>query len=647
MMATPSFSAKLDALPATLDLLGGYDPSLLASALTQGAGRHALAIGSGGSVIAAEYLARCRDTLGLGPTTVQTPMQAVLELHGLMNSDVWLFSAGGDNPDVVAAAQAALDRHCARLHLITRNSKSAAGEIVSRGGGTIHVVPVADPKDGYLATHSLLSSTTALLMASDLASCDSRGGNALIRNLSAQIATSRSLLARSNALDLLGSVRRSDTLVLAADPLLRPLSVLLDTSIWETSLCPVQTTDFRNLAHGRHAWFHHRAEETFILALTGTNSRSTWSAIDAVLPPSIRRLSFDHGSCGRLESALSLIEGLSLVEALGSGLGVDPGKPGIGEFGRSIYEDRSLADLAAQMPANVRHKRAAMARSDTTGVECDSLVAIRRSRLETLSNADIGGAVFDYDGTIVSTKGRYSSPAPAIVDELVRLHHAGLAIGVATGRGGSVGEELRRILPSDIVGSVLVGYYNGGRVRTADLDIEKEFSQPDPAIQEAAVWLRNRGDLFVDPEFKTRDVQITINKDALRHPYRFPLDLSACPALASGRVRITSSGHSYDIVPAASNKLTVVEAMRVTLRPGAEILCFGDSGSRAGNDHVFLAHPFGISVGDVCGAPDGCWSLFGVSPAGPEALLKVLRALVPSVDGRVCLDMATLALDSH
>lgn len=645
-MTTPNFSAKLDALPATIDLFGGYDPSPLAAALVQGAQRHALAVGSGGSAIAAEYFSRCRDSLGLGPTSVQTPMQTVLEMHGLMGSDVWLFSAGGDNPDVTAAAQAALDRRCARLHLVTRNPDSAAAKIVRRGRGAVHVVPVADPKDGYLATHSLVASTTALLVASDLASRDPRGAEVLLRMLSARIATGRDTVARSEAVELLAGVRRNDTMIVVADPLLRPLSVLLDTSIWESSLSPVQTTDFRNFAHGRHTWLHHRADETFILALTGTDSRATWSVIDAVLPPSIRRLAIDHGSCGRLESALSLLDGLNVIEALGAIFRIDPGKPGIGEFGRSIYEDRSLADTAARMPSNVRHKRAAMARSDMMDTESDPLVSIGRSRLKMLSDANIGGAVFDYDGTIVSTSGRYGPPNAAIVDELVRLHRAGLAIGVATGRGGSVGEELRRLLPPDITKSILVGYYNGGRLRTADVNIKEEPAQPDLAIQEAAAWLHGRGDLFLHPEFEVRDVQITVNMDALRHPYRFALDIAACPALAAGRVRIMGSGHSYDIVPAASSKLLVVETMKATMPPGSEILCFGDSGSRTGNDHAFLAHPFGVSVGDVCSVPDGCWSLFGANPTGPEALLKVLQALVPSTDGRIRFDVASLAIDS-
>src|SRR3546814_10339218 len=174
-MITPVFSDKLDALPATLVLFREYDSGSLAGGIAQGACRHALSIGSGGSAIIADYLARCRDTLGLGPTTVQTPMQAVVDQHDLTQSDVWRFSAGGDNPDAVAASRAALDRKAGKLHLVTRNPDGSAAAIVERGGGTVHVVPVADPKDGYLATHSLLSSVIAILLACDAASQNPRG----------------------------------------------------------------------------------------------------------------------------------------------------------------------------------------------------------------------------------------------------------------------------------------------------------------------------------------------------------------------------------------------------------------------------------------------------------------------------------------
>lgn len=646
-MTTPNFSGKLDALPATLDLLEGYDPQPLADALARGGGRHALAIGSGGSAVAAEYLARCRDTLGYGPTSIQTPMQAVLELHGLERTDVWLFSAGSDNPDVVAAAKAALDRHCASLHLVTRNPQGAAAKLVERCGGTTHVVPVADPKDGYLATHSLLATITALLLAGDRNSPDTQGTRALVGSLAARVAAARDPAARSRIAGAWDGLREHDTIIVAADPLLRPLAILLDTSIWEATICPVQTTDIRNFAHGRHAWLHHRARETVVLALTGSESRAAWAAIDDALPAAVRRLVLDHGTCGRLEGALSLVDGLGLVEALGMVRGTDPGRPGMGEFGRQVYEDRSLAEAANQLPANVRHKRAAMARADRGEAGGDPLSSVSQGRLAMLAASDIGGLVLDYDGTIVATDRRTHPPDDAIVAELIRLHRSGLAIGVATGRGGSAGEELRGFLPAEMASSILVGYYNGGHLRTADVDIEADPAPLDPAIADVAAWLGDRPDLFLRPTFRRRGVQITVDMDALRHPFRFALDLADCPALSQGRVRVMGSGHSYDIVPAASSKLAVVAAMRAALRAEAEILCIGDSGSRGGNDHAFLSHPFGVSVGDVCDAPDGCWSLFGTTPAGPEALLKVLRALMPSRRGEISLNIAALALDGH
>lgn len=644
-MTTPVFSGKLNALPATLELFRGYDAGLLAGGIAQGTRRHALSIGSGGSAIAAEYLARCRDTLGLGPTTVQTPMQAVVDQHDLTESDVWLFSAGGDNPDAAAASRAALDRMARTLHLVTRNPGGSAAGIVERGGGTVHVVPVADEKDGYLATHSLLASVIAILLACDAVSRDPRGTAQLLDALASCLADMRDPDTRASRATGLATLRRTDTVVVTGDPLLRPMSVLLDTSIWEASLCHVQTTDFRNLAHGRHGWLHHRLDETLILALTGTETRTTWSAIEALLPTTVRRSTIDQGSCGRLDNVLAVIDGLGIIEAMGAVLGVDPGKPGIGEFGRPIYDDRSLADLADALPPHVRHKRAAIAKSDAHDPADDPLHLVGRDRLEALTNAEIGGAVFDYDGTVVTTAGRWSVPGQEIVDELVRLHRAGLKIGFATGRGGSAGEDLRKVLPADILPAILIGYYNGGHLRTADVNIDHDHAMADPAITETAAWLDERGDLFLRQEFKHREVQITIDMDNLRHPYRFPVDLEGCAPFADGRVRVLGSGHSYDIVPATSCKLVVVEALSTTLPAGVEVLCFGDSGSRLGNDHALLSHRFGISVGDVCGAANGCWSLFGARPMGPEALLRILRALLPSDAGRIRLDVASLGLD--
>lgn len=644
-MSTPVFSEKLGSLPGTLDLLRDYDANGMANALAAGAGCHAVAVGSGGSAIAAEYFARCRETLGLGPTTVQTPMRAVLDESALTGDDFWLFSAGGDNPDAVAACRAAFDRKAKTIHLVTRSQDGAAADLIRRSGGTVHVLPVADRKDGYLATHSIFATMVGLLLACDMVSGEPTGAMRLLDVVGLRLVDMRDAGVRDSRSAAFAGVGRGDTLLVVADTRLGASSVLLDTSIWEASLCHVQSTDFRNFAHGRHGWLHHRADETLLLALTGGDSGGPWSVIDGQLPSSLRRIALDYGACGRIENVLAAIDSLGLIEAIGAAVGIDPGKPGIGEFGRQIYEGRSLVELAATLPANVRHKRAAMAKADSWGGAGDPLHLIGDARLRTLANAEIGGVVMDYDGTVVTTAGRFGSPDSQIVEELIRLHGLGLRIGFATGRGGSAGEELRKVLPAKMLAAIPIGYYNGGHVRSVDVDIDEDPAVADEAIAEIAAWLRERGDLFADHRFKHGAVQITIEMDRLLHPYRFATDLRDCAAFAEGRVRVTGSGHSYDIVPAASSKLAVVRELRTGLPTGAEVLCFGDSGSRPGNDHALLAHPFGISVGDVCAAADGCWSMFGAHPIGPEALLRILKSLVTSDAGGIRLDLASLGLD--
>src|SRR5690606_12572939 len=99
-------------------------------------------------------------------------------------------------------------------------------------------------------------------------------------------------------------------------------------SAWEAALCPVQRTDVRNFAHGRHTWLHHRGERTVILGLIGDDGRDIWARAEALLPKTVRRHLFDFGDAGRLRTAIGIVEGLVIVEAIGTATAIDPGKPG-------------------------------------------------------------------------------------------------------------------------------------------------------------------------------------------------------------------------------------------------------------------------------------------------------------------------------
>jgi hydroxymethylpyrimidine pyrophosphatase-like HAD family hydrolase len=345
-----------------------------------------------------------------------------------------------------------------------------------------------------------------------------------------------------------------------------------------------------------------------------------------------------------MDIALAIIDGLVLVEKIGETLGIDPGSPGIADYGRVIYDDQTLLRFAGSMLPNVRQKRAAIAKADTFDPACRPLDEINSEWLAALANVDIAGAVLDYDGTIVSTSERWSLPREALKIELIRLLKLGFRLGIATGRGGSAGEAIRAMIPADMLNSIIIGYYNGGHVRSAEVIIEQEPAPTDPGIQDAIAWLDANPEIFSEKAFKRQAVQITIEKTKLKSPCRFLSDFGRCAAYSDGRLKILESGHSYDIVPKASSKLAVVDALSSSLPEDCIILRLGDSGSKTGNDHALLSHAHGISVGEVCGAAEGCWSLFGSDLQGPDALLRILSSLLPVGHGKFRLDLAALSL---
>lgn len=641
------FAEKLDTLLRTAELVAVMDLSALTEALRAGRHRPTVAIGSGGSAITAHYFARCRETLFEAKTEVVTPAEFVLANDDLGQSDVWLFSAGADNADSLASVVAARARGAARIHLLTRNAAGAAAwALAAESQNTVASIPVADAKDGFLATHSLVGSVLALLFASDGAAANPQGE--ALRAVALERLRERLHPSNRRAMQTqLADVRRDDLLLLIADPQLRAVAELIETSVWEAALCPVQRTDLRNFAHGRHAWPHHRGQSTVILGFIGRDGRDIWERADKVLPQTLRRHAFDFENVGRLRTAIGIVEGLVVVEAIGVATGIDPGKPGIGDFGRSLYEDDGLLALARQFAPAVRQKRAAALERDDVGNDDICVRAACAARRDSLAQARVGAIVFDYDGTIISDDERFGQPRGAIVDELVRLDSLGVRLAIATGRGGSGGKALRAVLPEEMHDRVVVGYYNGAYIRSLDVDIELARPAPNPDLAQSFAWLESHPELFSEP-FGGRfsDVQISIKLDSLADPLAFPAALADCPPIASGAVRFKRSGHSIDFFAAGTSKLSVVDRMRQTLSNDAAILCVGDSGGRDGNDNELLSHPHGISVGTVCDRNHGCWTLFGKSLTGPEALLRVLQALKRDGDGCVRMDVSSLGLDN-
>jgi fructoselysine-6-P-deglycase FrlB-like protein len=638
------FIEKLSRLVETIAMVRDRGVDDLAQVLTQGRGRIAIAIGSGGSAVTAHFFARCRTTLGLGYTLVMTPMEFVMAMDEWADADIWLFSAGASNPDIAAAFRTAAASRCHRIQLMTTRSDGAtAVGAANHPRVDIHLMPVADPKDGFLATHSMIAMVAGLLMASDALTESPQG-----RRTAEYLENRATELLSQPAEEAAGGFQPGDTVIVLHDPQVAAVAVLIETSLWETGIAPIQRTDFRNFAHGRHVWAARHPETMYALALTTRETEGSWHPIMAAMPRGIRRGAIDLGHGGRMANAIGIVHGLAVIARLGELAGIDPGKPGRGPFAEAIYDNPSLNELAGQLTHPVRHKAAARLLHDPLEEGGISICEIGSNRLRDLAKTHFVGVVLDYDGTVVPNQpieARLGAPNKDVMDELVRLVDSGVQVGFATGRGKSAGIRLREALPTRIHRNILIGYYNGAHVRTLDVDIRQDRPEAHAGIADFSRWLLAAGLLRDGASPDVGLVQMAIDHAEVVDPARFLEQVAQCPQIMDKSLEVRRSHHSFDIVPRDTSKRRVAKALAERAgEPTGLVIGIGDSGSPIGNDYELLCVHHGFSVGSVCGSYEGTWTIFGSRLSGPDATARILQAMRIE-DHLISIDVEALQLD--
>jgi hydroxymethylpyrimidine pyrophosphatase-like HAD family hydrolase len=639
------FSQKLGGLSETLQAVSTSMPSSLVGALRSGLRRPAVGVGSGGSLATAHYWQRCRETLRASYTNVQTPLAFSLDESDVTKGQVWIFSARGENPDAIAAFQSAITRGAGEIHIVVNSKANGLSKLALQHRGVIiHVVPVADTKDGFLATHSMVASVFALLRAADLVACPMRSSEREVKFLRL---IDDVLANNGEPGPEIAKLDENDTLILLHDPRLRAAATVIDTSLWETAICAVQTTDFRNFAHGRHVWLAHRQSTAVVMALTGKETEGVWGDISRVLPRELPKVSYRYGNAGRFQCAIAIFGALKIVEWFGRLRQIDPAKPGTASFSKEIYESSSLREMGARLKPQIKQKIEAGLPQD---VEDRTYIDVERQWEAyqcRLSQALFKGVVLDYDGTVVETAERWFPPRDEVVEQMRRLLEGGLHIGVATGRGKSVGRDLRSVLPEQFHERVTIGYYNGGYIRPLTVDIEIDLPQPRSEIKSVYEYLL-KTEMLCDDLDVGRYQQLTIPKCSIGDGSRFWAIFSEYNSRNGNLLRIVETGHSMDICPQEVCKTHVVQRVLAMVGGGdAAVLCIGDSGHEGGNDYRLLQGPFGISVSQVSSNLDACWSFFGPVVTGVGALQRILSALEFEREGFAHLNVKYLVHDKR
>ena len=397
--------------------------------------------------------------------------------HSTVAVATWLLSAGGGNADILAATRATILREPRQIGVLCGREASPLAALCRQHPFVdLLLYPPPAGKDGFLATNSLLAFTALLTRAyaSEFGSdADWQDVIDHLKPLLPDIAAAPEAWEAATA----PLWTRSTTLVLHG-PSTRIGAIDLESKFTEAALGHLQFADYRNFAHGRHHWLAKRSETSAVLAFVTDADRPLAERTLDLIPTDVPQARISLGGRPGAAALASLVAAMRITGWAGRTRGIDPGEPGVPEFGRRIYNLRLPRPLRVlDLPDLTPREAAAIARK--AGIAPARLAASGELRrwhdaledfLTRLRDARFAGIVLDYDGTVVDTRHRSVPAAREMTAELARLATAGARIGIATGRGKSVRRDLQERLPRTLWPLVVVGYYNGAEVAPLDDD---------------------------------------------------------------------------------------------------------------------------------------------------------------------------------
>lgn len=612
------YERELEELDETYSWSLGVDVLPLAGAAADVSNLPLLAVGSGGALTAAVILALLHRHCAKQMASVTTPFLLDSALPRLSRAGVWLLSAGGRNKDIRRALSTAASREPQSISVLC----GAPGSLLMREAERypwVNSNAVTLPsRDGFLAVNSSLAFAGLLARAYG-------GGVALPSSLVGLLGTSfagHAALAADCA-----ELWSKKTLIVIHGATTQAAALDLESRFTEAALGVVQVADYRNFGHGRHHWIAKHGESTAVLALAGPGDQQLSRNTLRALPKRIasRELVFS----GSLQEVVisSLVASIRLAGLAGRSRGIDPGRPGVPSFGSKLYglPAPRVADSGA---AAIRH--AAIARkcdAGRLGSQAGRLWEEALAAFETrLTGATFGALVLDYDGTVRCGRDRSAQPSGSAVKLLSKLSLEGLAIGIATGRGSSVLEPLRRIFPKKRWQGILVGYHNGAAISSLAEAPPSSLTPMPPKLAaakqalEKTICRQYSFSLRSHPRQLTMIVPTSFSEDEL-----WALVAGVLARAGLGGLTVLRSSHSVDVLAEGVSKLRVVEA--ASELGGGDVLCIGDRGRWPGNDHELLGTRYGLSVDEVSRDLDTGWNLAPPGMRGAGALAYYLAKL--------------------
>lgn len=468
-MTTNRYKSELEKLSATYEAAMRENVEHLKRAIAGASESSVIGVGSGGSFTVASLLCNLHEAYTGRVSRASTPLEIICNPTLASSSPVFLISAEGKNPDITEALDRARHHSARPIHVLTNRKDSPLMAAASQlSDVSPHVFELLE-KDGYLATNSLL--LDAVLVARAYGELDGTAGglppamdDLCIGNLSIQQWV-------ESAASFVEAATQRGAVVITYSPLLHPIAADLESKLSEGALLHCQLADLRSFAHGRHLWLAERPQDIVILALIEPSLGELWSRMSELFPSEVPTLTMPLSSALPRDLIAGLIGQMHLVRAIAEKKGKDPGQPDVPQFGRDLY----YIDLPKFIPLPGPRVRAEeQSKYDVLGARWPSprkrsdMTRAREAFVGAITQQQFRAVVFDYDGTLSASQRRTEPPSASIISHIRRLVEADVIVGIASGRGDSIQEQLAKVLPPEILSRLFLGLYNGGWIGSID-----------------------------------------------------------------------------------------------------------------------------------------------------------------------------------
>jgi hydroxymethylpyrimidine pyrophosphatase-like HAD family hydrolase len=586
-----------------------------------------LAVGSGGSLSACYYATLLYQQYGMIAKAI-SPLELFYSKSALRESNVLFISASGKNTDILFGHNTAVlyEPNSIMSLCMSRNSALAQlSENISISKTFEYDIPTG--KDGFLATNSLVAFFTILY----------KTFNGEDITVIPSIEVSKEFVLEIER--FIYKINSNYTFTILHGGWGQPVAIDLESKFAEAALANILVADYRNFGHGRHHWFDKRSDNSAIVALVTPTEKKIAEKTLSLLPKHIPVLIIETNIATSLASIDLLIKSFYLVNKMGVIQNIDPGRPGVPDFGSKLYNlkyNKFYKDL--QSTTSIETQIAIVRKANVPSFdklnEDDKLYWLNAHENFTnhLRRAKFGAIIFDYDGTICSAEDRYNGVSIKIIDSLIWLLKHNIVIGIATGRGKSVRDALQKVIPAEYWNKIIVGYYN-----CSDIGLLEDKGVPDKqanvnsSLEVIFEILKNyQFQKEITPELKPNQLTIEIDDKNEWTKVR-----SAIVQLIMNHhipnLQVLESSHSIDIIDAAKtsklNILTYCQELTHKLGLSSECLCIGDKGKWPGNDFQLLASPYSLSVDEVSPLTNSCWNLSKPGIKSVDATLDYLSLL--------------------